>query len=188
MGSERKAAARGKNRQEAIPARLVVREELLEMKDIRTKPGSAAESGSLVDALIERSGAPSASEFEVMQLRRRVHERLAAERRRTPRLAWASAAAAILVVAALGLVVLDGPPGAVPDVPASAAFSQNDDGQVLIQFADGRPVHTVRKRLLTASGANGLRGPETVKRVMGREFVDKNGQPNPGTIVMYVID
>lgn len=146
----------------------------------------------VLDELIAAAGRPPVSEMDVRRLRRAVRRGVAGERRqapRAPRAAWAVAVAAGLAVVAAGFVLRGGPEGgAAAETSAQASFSRTADGEVRIFFADQRPVHTVRKRLLTASGAAGLAGQETIRTVQGREYVDRNGQAVPGTVVMYVID
>ena len=137
----------------------------------------------LFDALVAEAGFEPVGDFDVARLRRRVTDGVRAERRQG---AWHgqrySLAAAALAFAALALVGLGSRPLA-PEASATLALTLTDDGSVRIAYADGRPIERVIRTRAPKAPA------EKVARVAGaREYLDKNGQPRPGTVVFYKVD
>ncbi|MDQ7006499.1 MAG: hypothetical protein Q9Q40_04645 [Acidobacteriota bacterium] len=132
----------------------------------------------LLGHLVDAAGFEAVSDFEVARLRRRISGSLAGERRPSYGRGYAVAAAA-LAFAALSLIGL----GSRPPASASLALTLTEDGSVRIAYADGRPIERVVKTQAPAASA------EKIARVAGaREYVDKNGQPRPGTVVFYKVD
>ena len=135
-------------------------------------------SDDLLDQVIAAAGFEEASEVEVVRLRRRVRDAVGGARqpRVKGRFAMAAAAAVFAVLTLAGLKWQ-------PLTPASLALSLTEDGTVRIAYADGRPIGRVVKTQAPTAP------PVDVERVAGaREYLDKNGQPRPGTVVFYRVD
>ncbi|MDQ7008626.1 MAG: hypothetical protein Q9Q40_15500 [Acidobacteriota bacterium] len=135
-------------------------------------------SDDFLDQVIAAAGFEPASEMEVVRLRRRVRDAVGGTHphRVGGRYAMAAAAAVFAFLTLTGLKWQ-------PLTPASLALSLTEDGAVRIAYADGRPIG----RVIKTQAPMAL--PVDVERVAGaREYLDKNGQPRPGTVVFYRVD
>jgi hypothetical protein len=133
-----------------------------------------------------RATAPAVSEFEVARLRSRVRTASAPAggwRAHAMSLAAGLAATVLLAVSSVaGLVGLRVPVVAEQDgTPLQVARSA--DGTVVIRYQDGTPIQKV---VASTSPTNGH--DAQVHSAAGRQFVDRQDDIRPGTVVFYRVD
>jgi hypothetical protein len=133
-----------------------------------------------------RATAPTVSEFEVARLRSRVRTASAPAggwRTHAMSLAAGLAATVLLAVSSVaGLVGLRVPVVAEQDgTPIQVARSA--DGTVVIRYQDGTPIQKV---VASTSPTNGH--DAQVHSAAGRQFVDRQDDIRPGTVVFYRVD
>ncbi|MCU0224032.1 MAG: hypothetical protein MUF27_08160 [Acidobacteria bacterium] len=133
-----------------------------------------------------RGTAPAVSEFEVARLRSRVRAESAPAsgwRNHGMSLAAGLAATVLLAVSSVaGLVGLRIPMMAERDgTPLQVARSS--DGSVVIRYQDGTPIQKV---VSSTSPANGH--DARIHSGAGQQFVDRQDDIRPGTVVFYRVD
>jgi hypothetical protein len=133
-----------------------------------------------------RATAPAVSEFEVARLRSRVRAACAPTigwRGHAMSLAAGLAATVLLAVSSVaGLVGLRVPAVTEQDgTPLQVARSA--DGAVIIKYQDGTPIQKV---VSSTSPTNGH--DAQVHAAAGRQFVDRQDDIRPGTVVFYRVD
>jgi hypothetical protein len=133
-----------------------------------------------------RATAPVVSEFEVARLRNRVRVASAPAtgwRAHAMSLAAGLAATVLLAVSSVaGLVGLRVPVAAEQDgTPLQVARSV--DGDVIIRYQDGTPIQKV---VSSTSPTNGH--DAQVHAAAGRQFVDRQDDIRPRTVVFYRVD
>ena len=144
------------------------------------EPGWQALAGKV------RATAPAVSEFEVARLRSRVRAASAPAigwRGHAMSLAAGLAATILLAVSSVaGLVGLRVPVVAEQDgTPLQVARSA--DGAVIIRYQNGTPIQKV---VASTSPTNGY--DAQVYSAAGREFVVRQDEIRPGTVVFYRVD
>lgn len=144
------------------------------------EPGWQALAGKV------RATAPAVSDFEVARLRHRVRAASAPAggwRAHAMSLAAGLAATVLLAVSSVaGLVGLRVPIVAGQDgTPLEVARSA--DGSVVIRYQDGTPIQKV---VSSTSPTNGH--DAQIHAAAGRQFVDRQDDIRPGTVVFYRVD
>jgi hypothetical protein len=147
---------------------------------IETDSGWEAMAGKV------RASAPAVSDFEVARLRSRVRAASAPVsgwRAHAMSLAAGLAATLLLAVSSVaGLVGLRVPMMAERDgTPLQVA--RTSDGRVVISYEDGTPIQKV---VSSTSPANGH--DARVHSGAGQQFVDRQDDIRPGTVVFYRVD
>ncbi len=145
-----------------------------------SEPGWQAMAGKV------RATAPAVTEFEVARLRSRVRAAstpAAGWRGHAMSLAAGLAATVLLAVTSMaGLVGLRVPVIAEQDgTPLQVARSA--DGTVVIRYQDGTPIQKV---VSSSSPTNGH--DAQVHAAAGRQFVDRQDDIRPGTVIFYRVD
>jgi hypothetical protein len=126
----------------------------------------------------------------VHRLRGSVRRRIESQRRKAQRGARAAALVAGIALAGIGTAIVGSDPsgGALRSVPGKAVVTRTAEGAVRIEFADGKDVHRVVRKMVAASGPQAAVVSEARHEIRGSVYIDAEAQLTPGSIVFYAID